>query len=217
MGLVWITQTGENMNTFQEAKKIINNSDFKVKNLETFRGHDGVGVNADIYHGKNRIAFIHDDAYGGELEITYLNFDNKKNEYDNYVAFKGDDKSENFVRDFLLNLPKYSWKDCLKDSGCSFEKEDSKKNKKWDDEHLFNEIINTSIQKREFKKLMRKVVMLKNNDEIVSFNIKSSDIDKTFRIEGKIQTSREYSNNKGYICLNSLAENEAFEIYLNHK
>ena len=95
------------MNTYQEAKKIITNSDFKVKNLETFRGHDGVGVNADIYHGKNRIAFIHDDAYGGELEITYLNFDNKKNEFDNYVAFKGDDKSENFVRDFLLNLPKY--------------------------------------------------------------------------------------------------------------
>ena len=204
------------MNTFQEAKKIITNSDFKVKNLETFRGHDGVGVNADIYHGKNRIAFIHDDAYGGELEITYLNFDNKKNEYDNYVAFKGDDKSENFVRDFLLNLPKYSWKDCLKDSGIVYEKEDTKKNQEWEDHDLFNEIINTSIQKREFKKLMRKAVLLKG-DDIISFNIKSSDIDKKFRIEGKIQTIKEFSVDKGFVLLNALVENEAFEIYLNHK
>ena len=204
------------MNTFQEAKKIINNSDFKVKNLETFRGHDGVGVNADIYHGKNRIAFIHDDAYGGELEITYLNFDNKKNEYDNYVAFKGDDKSENFVRDFLLNLPKYSWKDCLKDSVIVYEKEDTKKNQEWEDHDLFNEIINTSIQKREFKKLMRKAVLLKGGD-IISFNIKSSDIDKKFRIEGKIQTIKEFSVDKGYVLLNALVENEAYEIYLNHK
>ena len=143
-------------------------------------------------------------------------FDNKKNEFDNYVAFKGDDKSENFVRDFLLNLPKYSWKDCLKDSGIVYEKEDTKKNQEWKDHDLFNEIINTSIQKKEFKKLMRKAVLLKGGD-IISFNIKSSDIDKKFRIEGKIQTIKEFSVDKGFVLLNALVENEAFEIYLNHK
>ena len=58
------------MSNYLEGKKMILDSEFKIKNLETFRGHDGTGINADIYHGKNRIAFVHDSAY---VNIIILN------------------------------------------------------------------------------------------------------------------------------------------------
>ena len=205
------------MNTFQEAKKIILDSDFKIKNLETFRGHDGTGINADIYHGKNRIAFVHDGAYGGGLEITYLNFDNKKNDHGNYVAYNGDDKSENFIRDFLLNLPKYSWKDCLKDTGITNapDQENTKKTEEWSDDDLFNEVIEITLKKKELKKLLKKVIFLDSENKLGGFSILHCDREKLFRIEGKARSARTLCVDKGYILLNDLAEEEALELYLN--
>ena len=218
-------KNAEGINPYQNAKEIIaDHTNFTVKNLQTFNGHDGVGIDAEIYHLKNRIAHVHDGAYGGPLEITYLNFDNKKNKYDNYVALNGDNRSSDFVKNFLKNLPKYSWKNSceadmseerIKKSGITFDDDDYLVNKEWDDEHLFNEIVNNAIQKRELKKLLKKCTFLDDNNEIRQFNIPHSQKEKLFRIEGEITTVHKYCVNKGYILLNSLNEKEAFELYLN--
>lgn len=39
-----------------------------VKNIKTFRGHDGIGVNCDIYIDGKKVATMHDAAYGGSYE-----------------------------------------------------------------------------------------------------------------------------------------------------
>jgi hypothetical protein len=46
-----------------------------VKKLQTFRGHDGVGVNADIYVDGVLIGYFHDGAYGGEPEFDSIRDD----------------------------------------------------------------------------------------------------------------------------------------------
>ena len=204
------------MSNYLEGKKMILDSEFKIKNLETFRGHDGTGINADIYHGKNRIAFVHDSAYGGGLEITYLNFDNKKNEHDNYVAYIGDDKSENFMKDFLKNLPKYNWKEWCEhhDFKCA-PQDDIKNGKEWSDEDLFNEVIEITLKKKELKKLLKKVLFLDDENKLGGYSIPHCDREKLFKIEGKVRSARTFCVDKGYILLNDLAEEEALEIYLN--
>jgi hypothetical protein len=47
-----------------------------VKNVKTFQGHDGIGVNADVYVNGVFIGYAHDGAYGGELEFQ-RHFDDK--------------------------------------------------------------------------------------------------------------------------------------------
>tara|TARA_R100001530_G_scaffold24108_3_gene19607 strand:- start:243 stop:896 length:654 start_codon:yes stop_codon:yes gene_type:complete len=209
------TNWRDKMNNYLEGKKIVLDSDFKIKNLETFRGHDGTGINADIYHGKNRIAFVHDSAYGGGLEITYLNYDNKKNEYNNYIACNGDNKSENFMKDFLKNLPKYNWKEWCEHHNFEFDKDDDKNSKEWKDEDLFNEVIEITLKKKELKKLLKKVIFLDSENNLSGYSIPHCDREKLFKIEGKVRSARTFCVDKGYILLNDLAEEEALELYLN--
>jgi hypothetical protein len=204
----------EEINPYLEGKKMILDSEFKIKNLETFRGHDGTGVNADIYHGKNRIAFVHDSAYGGGLEITYLNFDNKKNEHDNYVAHNGNVKSENFMKNFLKNLPKYNWGELCEHHDLETS-EGSNGIVEWSDEDLFNEVILITLKKKELKKLLKKVLFLDDENKLGGYSILHCDREKLFKMEGKVRSARTFCVDKGYILLNDLAEEEAFEIYLN--
>lgn len=43
--------------------------EYKLKNVETFTGHDGYGLNAKLYKGKDWVATVHDGGYGGGMEI----------------------------------------------------------------------------------------------------------------------------------------------------
>lgn len=43
-----------------------------VKKVQTFRGHDGIGVNADVYIDKIFVGYAHDDANGGELDFQFV-------------------------------------------------------------------------------------------------------------------------------------------------
>lgn len=42
---------------------------YSVKGVKTFRGHEGIGYNASLYKGKKKIAFVIDDASGGDSHI----------------------------------------------------------------------------------------------------------------------------------------------------
>lgn len=44
--------------------------EYKLRNVETFMGHDGYGLNAKLYKGKDWIASAHDGGYGGGMEIN---------------------------------------------------------------------------------------------------------------------------------------------------
>jgi len=46
--------------------------DYSVKNVKSFRGHDGYGFNANLYRGNKKVAFLLDEAHGGEVDIDWL-------------------------------------------------------------------------------------------------------------------------------------------------
>lgn len=44
--------------------------EYKLRNVETFTGHDGYGLNAKLYKGKDWIATVHDGGFGGGMEVN---------------------------------------------------------------------------------------------------------------------------------------------------
>jgi len=51
---------------------------YSVKNVKTFRGHDGDGFNATLYRDGKKIALVDDDARGGEFRYEWLDRDADK-------------------------------------------------------------------------------------------------------------------------------------------
>lgn len=54
-------------------KSIAHLNDFTVKKVVIGRGHDCGGLICDVYFKKKKIAEFHDDGWGGEPEIHFLN------------------------------------------------------------------------------------------------------------------------------------------------
>ena len=51
----------------------INGKKIVLKNAKYFEGHDGPGLNADLFWGTEQIAFVVDLANGGEIEVRPIN------------------------------------------------------------------------------------------------------------------------------------------------
>ena len=51
-----------------------------LKNVKTFMGHDGTGLNADIWINGINCMHVYDGAYGGEFEYTENTYNNPKAE-----------------------------------------------------------------------------------------------------------------------------------------
>jgi len=45
---------------------------YSIKNIKTFTGMEGTGFNATLYREKKRIAFLIDDASGGDVQIQWV-------------------------------------------------------------------------------------------------------------------------------------------------
>ncbi|GAH34833.1 unnamed protein product, partial [marine sediment metagenome] len=58
---------------------------YTIKNIKTFRGHDGQGYNATLYRDGKRIAVLIEFASGGPLDIEWLDRDEKRVEVKNYA------------------------------------------------------------------------------------------------------------------------------------
>lgn len=54
-----------------ETKEKIELKDFSLKGFKTFRGREGQGFNATVVLNKKDVAFVCDDASGGELRIEW--------------------------------------------------------------------------------------------------------------------------------------------------
>lgn len=54
----------------------------ELKNIKTFRGHEGVGLNADIYVNGKKVAFVMDEANGGgyHYEVNHGKSDKERRE-----------------------------------------------------------------------------------------------------------------------------------------
>lgn len=66
---------------------------YSVRNIRNFRGMEGEGFNATLYRDGRRIAFVIDDASGGEIRIQWTDPHTR-------------DKEEVRLLEFLKTLPK---------------------------------------------------------------------------------------------------------------
>lgn len=53
-------------------------SELKLQSFKSHRGHDGDGFNATLIYKGVKIAHVHDDAWGGGYNYTFLERDDKK-------------------------------------------------------------------------------------------------------------------------------------------
>jgi len=85
--------------------------DYYVKGVKTFRGHEGLGYNATLYRGNKKVAFVYDDASGGELAIEWQDYKepkvsiNGKSPYkDEARTYKGTPE-EKILQELVNELP----------------------------------------------------------------------------------------------------------------
>ena len=182
------------MNNYEKALKTILET-FHAKKVKEFRGHDGYGYNADIYLGKNKIAEVDEDGWGGGLRIDYVSDEMKQ-------------KSDEIIK----NLPKCKFSEAT--GGFS---EDMMK---WDAELAFDHVATNVLRMRDFKKQMKKITIIKD-EQILEYKTKSSQLDEIFRFQDvgymTLRAHLELKQKKeGIKILNLLPENEAFELYRKH-
>lgn len=50
----------------------------QLKNVKTFEGHEGLGINADVWINGLKCMHLYDAAYGGQYEYTNFTYNNPK-------------------------------------------------------------------------------------------------------------------------------------------
>ena len=60
---------GQGTESQNHQGKVMN---YEVKNVKSFRGHEGHGYNASLYRDGNKVALIIDDANGGEVQAEWV-------------------------------------------------------------------------------------------------------------------------------------------------
>lgn len=79
----------------------MNEPKISFKNVKTFRGMDGYGINADVYINGVKCMFIYDSGDGGEMNFDEnIHGKNPKQVVDNIKLLK----------DYIEQLPKKEWK-----------------------------------------------------------------------------------------------------------
>jgi len=196
------------MNNYEKGKRLIADSHFSVKKVKTFRGHDGQGVNADVYHGRKKIAEVDDDGWGGGLSIHY--FENGE------WTKAGGLQIPQIITDFLKTLPTHTYEEHFSNVGFSIDEDKKDEVMEWNIEDFFNELIDSVLERREFKKILRKVCALKDDEgekRIVSWKYKSSDLKKIYRTDNGVAPLSEILSKQGEVkILNLLPEEEAFDL-----
>jgi len=84
----------------------------ELKNVRTFQGHDGTGLNADIWINGINCMHVYDGAYGGEFEYTENTYQNPKVEQvkanikllDDYIATLPEQTSEFGNKTFKIKV-----------------------------------------------------------------------------------------------------------------
>ena len=181
-------------NNHKESLELLRNSDFSVKKLKTFNGHEGMGANADIYWRKYKVADFIDEGNGGEP----------------YVYWKGGSIPE--MDEFISSLPYYSQAEEFEDSDYDWDET----RRAWDKNDVINALVLIAEEEREFKKILRKVCGIKKIDgvkHLVKWNkYKKADLEKPFIYRNKPTKLRDVLKAEGSVILNVLPQAEAFAL-----
>ena len=190
-------------NNHKESLDLLRNSDFTVKKLVTFNGHEGMGANADIYWKNRKVAAFIDEGNGGEPYVYWM--------YSGNDATDATEKVKETIRDFIASLPHYSQAEEYEDS--DYDWDDTRKEWKTDD--VINALVHIAEERRNFKKILRKVCGLKDGS-ILTWKQKASDLWKEFVYKGALMPMKQILDKQGVKCLNVLPEEEAFDLLRQH-
>ena len=88
----------------------------------------------------------------------------------------------------------------------------------WDEETICNNLIDEYLKVKDFKKVMKKVVVLSTKNQILEYSAKASDLDKVFKFKEGRMTFRDRVNlDNTKAILNDLPTNEAYDIYVQNR
>ena len=115
-----------------------------VKKVSTFQGHDGIGVNADVYIDGIHVGHFYDEARGGEPEFSR-------------AIHMGDKKKDDLVRSLLKELDAYA--KSLKPVDLNADRSFGNKPLMVQPtaESLMDDVINAEIGKKEDAKFTKKL------------------------------------------------------------
>ena len=185
-------------NNYKKSMEIIN-SKFQVKGVKTFVGREGYGVNANLYYEGKKVAFLLDSGNGGCLDV----------DWENGYTWK-----DNPIIPLIKPLPKTTYLE--KDGRDEYDLGDYE----WNEETICNSLIDEFLAKKDFKKMMKKISVLTDENKIARYQAKTSDIDTIFNFKnmGKGTYRELITKDKSVkLILNDLPINEAFEIYQQNK
>ena len=118
--------------------------------------------------------------------------------------------------EIINNLPKCKWSEC--DQVHMDDADDSEF--KWDDELVFDHVATNVLRMRDFKKQMKKITFVQDNQLSHFTSLKTSDLKTSYQYNEGIMTLEEWlkmtEKEENMIVLNLLPENEAFELYRKH-
>tara|TARA_R100000808_G_scaffold16675_1_gene37486 strand:+ start:839 stop:1417 length:579 start_codon:yes stop_codon:yes gene_type:complete len=191
------------MNNYQKSLELLRDSDFTVKKLVTFNGHEGRGANADIYWKKRKVATFLDEGNGGEPYVYWTA------DWDGDI---GGDPQE--IRDFIASLPHYSLAERYEDDS-DFAYDWDETPNAWKAKDVIDALVHVAEERREFKKILRKVCGIKDGD-VLTWKQKASDLYKEFVYKGDLMPMCSILRKQGVKCLNSLPETEAFALLRKH-
>jgi len=83
----------------------------QLKNVQTFEGHDGIGLNADVWIDGVKCMHVHDGAYGGCMEYQNFCYNNPKAEQIKVLIKKFEDYIKTLPpTDFIMGGKTHSMK-----------------------------------------------------------------------------------------------------------
>ena len=126
---------------------------YTVKSVKTFHGHDGYGWECNLYNGKQKIATVVEDGYGGELKFYWTKATVPTA---NTTRSTNVDKLE--LESFCKTLPKW---DCIG------------KMIHTDKEIFVDSLVQAKLTEGDVKKLLKKVAYIEGKD-IFTINCPSS-------------------------------------------
>ena len=138
-----------------------------VKNVKTFRGHDGMtGVNADIYKNNKKFAHFYDDARGGEPEVHWVG----KND----IEYQANRTILRDLEDKFKKIPQVKFR---------FNDSDAVYDNTFYFDHVVNALINHTLEQKELAKQAKKGVVFVDpkDDETYTWGW-SYDIPKLFKV-----------------------------------
>lgn len=115
-----------------------------VKKVSTFQGHDGIGVNADVYIDGVEVGHFYDEARGGEPEFSRtVHMDDKKKDALVKSLLKGLDAYAKSLKPVDLNADRSFGNKPLMVQPTA--------------ESLMDDVINAEIQKKEDAKFAKRL------------------------------------------------------------